>query len=229
MFTIHDNQLHAFDRPFAQQKRGKILSDLIEAGIGRVYEADRDIVVEDSIGNKTTIRFNEQYVPEKIIKPSGTAYGFTYDEEGRLIQFLLPGNESIEWKYENDLLTGIGLNQTKLVLEQNSVMYPDGSKIHCQYNEAGQLVEMTTRGGGCRKFDLLYKEDRIVYKNTDELGRVTLLESNEVGKIVKVIFPDGKTIEADFDEESQTEYIYFRNGAHSTICYNWGNYRGTFE
>ncbi len=58
-----------------------------------------------------------------------------------------------------------------------------------------------------------------MYKNTDELGRITEFESDGVGNIIKVIFPDGTTQQTVWDWNLQAERTILRNGSERIDYY----------
>jgi RHS repeat-associated protein len=162
-------------------------------------------------------------VPEKLIKPSGLAYGFEYDGEDRLVAFSLPGNEKVEWMYTNDLLVGIRMNGVTTSFEYDeaenvtAIVYPDTGKTKLYYNKAGMVVKITDKDDAVRTFETLVCNGKLMYREIDKLGRKIDYEMDTVGNVVAVVFPDNSKQEMIFGEASSVSGIVGRNNSVTSI------------
>lgn len=235
MLIIRKEQFDAFKIPFRKRARVNILHNIQDKEFHKVYEEGRNIVVEDSKGRQTRLHFAENFLPEKITKPSNTQYKLAFDEDDRLINFGFAGSEeSLRLTYQKELLTNILLNDDIITINYDEekriteIFYPDNKSVKFTYNQNNELIALTNRAGETKQFGTSYHNGRFIYSIRDSLGRDTLFERNNEGSIGKIVFPDGSTEETIFNEDIAAEITTLRNGVQR-ITYYEGVYPSRIE
>lgn len=227
MFVIKNSQLEAMKLPIRQQKRGQMLAQLRANGFNVKEGEGKDLVIEDSRGNKTRLVFDEKYTPQKIVKPSGLEYAFTFDSNDHLVKFSFPGNESIGFSYHDDLLKAILLNEGRIGLNYDDkgriteVISQDGKSYKIGYNVSAQVETITNRANETRRFDSAIKGSHLVHSMKDSLGRVTQVETDPTGEAGdKISFPDGTEQTSVYDDDLDALVTTLRSGAKVHTYYD---------
>ena len=213
--------------PIRQQKRGQMFAQLQANGFNVKEGEDKDLVIEDSRGNKTRLVFDEKYTPQKIVKPSGLEYAFTFDSNDHLVKFSFPGNESIGFNYQDDLLKAILLNEGRIELNYDDkgriteVISQDDKSYKIGYNVSAQVETITNRANETRRFDSAIKGSHLVHSMKDSLGRVTQVETDPMGEEGDTIrFPDGTEQTSVYDDDLDALVTTLRSGAKVHTYYD---------
>lgn len=213
--------------PIRQRKREQMLVQLRGNGFNVKEGEGKDLVIEDSRGNKTRLVFDEKYIPQKIVKPSGLEYAFTFDSNGHLVKFSFPGNESIGFSYHDDLLRAILLNEGRIGLNYDDkgriteVISQDDKSYKIGYNVSAQVETITNRANETRRFDSAIKGSHLVHSMKDSLGRVTQVETDPTGEAGdKIRFPDGTEQTSVYDDDLDALVTTLRSGAKVHTYYD---------
>ncbi len=227
MFVIKNSQLEAMKLPIRQRNRERMLAQLRANGFNVKEGEGKDLVIEDSRGNKTCLVFDEKYIPQKIVKPSGLEYAFTFDSNGHLVKFSFPGNESIGFSYHDDLLKAILLNEGRIGLNYDDkgriteVISQDDKSYKIGYNVSAQVETITNRANETRRFDSAIKGSHLVHSMKDSLGRVTQVETDPMGEDGdKISFPDGTEQTSVYDDDLDALVTTLRSGAKVHTYYD---------
>ncbi len=216
--------------PIRKRKREQMLAQLRANGFNVKEGEGRELVIEDSHGNKTRLIFDEKYVPQKIVKPSGLEYTFTFDADEHLTKFGFPGNEFIGFDYQDDLLKAILLNEGRIGLNYDDkgriteVISQDDKSYKISYNVSAQVESITNRANETRHFDSVVKDNHLVHSMKDSLGRVTQVKTDHVGDSGdKITFPDGTEQSSVYDENLDALVTTLRSGAKVLTYYEGTN------
>ncbi len=227
MFVIKKNQIEAFKRAIRKDKQGQMLSQLHAKGFSAKADESRDLIIEDSKGNKTKLVFDEDFRAKKIVKPSGLEYGFTYDDNDKLTKFSFPGNEAIGFGYQGEMLKSIEMQQGSVFInydEKNrlsEVLSQDGKGYRLTYDISAQLDTLTSRANEVKRFETSIKDNIQIHAQKDSLGKVTRVESDINGeKGDRVVFPDGSQQTTVYDENLEAVVTTLRSGAKVTSYYD---------
>jgi RHS repeat-associated protein len=100
-----------------------------------------------------------------------------------------------------------------------TVIAPDGSERHYEYDAQGNLVAYVDAGGGRTEFT--YQSGHYLRDIIDPRGvRVARNEYDDDGRLVAVIDADGNRIEYTHDIDGRVERVKDRNGGTTTYVYN---------
>ncbi len=229
LLVIKKHQIEAFKVPIRKQKRDQMLLQLMSNGYNAKEGEGKDLIIEDSRGNKTRLVFDENYNAKKIVKPSGLEYGFTFDGDDNLTKFSFPGNESIGFGYDGQLLKNILLNQDKITLNYDDknriaeVVSPDDKKYKIAYNISAQVESITNRANEVKRFETAIKDNHFIHSIKDSLGRVTKIETDPQGTGDKIFFPDGTSETTAYDENLEAFVTKLRNGNKMVTYYEGMN------
>lgn len=230
MLIIRKSQLEAFKVPVRKKNREAMLLQLQAKGYKAEEGEERDLIIKDSKGNKTRLVFNENYIAQKIVKPSGLEYGFGFDDDDHLTKFSFPGNETLGFSYQKDLLKSISLNNETIAIKHDEknrvteVVSPDLKKNKITYNKINSQVEsITNRANETKKFETTIKENRLLYTLKDSLGRATKIETDPMGSTDMITFPDGTQENTVYDEDQDVFVTTQRSGSKKLTYYEGVN------
>lgn len=227
MFVVRNSQIEAMKLPFRQRERGRMLEHLQARGFKAMEDGAHDLAIEDSRGNKTRLLFDERYIPQKIVKPSGLEYAFTFDNDDQLIKLSLPGNETIGFDYQEDLLRAVELNDGRIGLNYDDkgriteVISQDGKGYKIGYNVSAQVESITNRANETRRYESAIQGSHLVQSMKDSLGRLTQVETDPMGADGDTIrFPDGTEQTSIYDDDLDALVTTLRSGAKVHTYYD---------
>lgn len=232
MLVIKKKQFDAFKVPVRKKNREKMLLELKSKGYHAQEGENRDLIISDGKGNKTRFVFNENYVAQKIVKPTGLEYVFEFDDNDNLTTFSFPGNEYLGFSYQKDLLKSISLNKERIWLNYDEksrlteVITPDQKKNRITYNISNQVETVTNRANETKTFATAIKDNRLLYTLKDSLGRATQIDTDPMGSGDKITFPDGTSETTVYDEDLDAYVTTLRDGAKRVTYYDDINPRG---
>jgi RHS repeat-associated protein len=227
MFTISNRQIEALSALIRKRKRAEIYVQLSSNGYDVFEGEDNELYILNGKGKKTQIVFDKNYVPKKIVRPSGLEYTLSFDKEDNLIRISLPGNEIISFVYQDKLLAAIILNEnrTSLVYDGKGriceVILHDKKGYKISYNTAHQIETIINRANEKRQFSSGIKEGVLVHSIKDPLGRMTQIETEPLGSLKeRIIFPDGSKQTSIYDDNLDALVTTLRSGSRRYDYYD---------
>ncbi len=168
----------------------------------------------DADGVETTYEFDDRRLLTSMTNGLGHTWTYTYDDAGRLATEVSPlGNV---WTWEHD-------DAGRLVRS----ISPDGAEMSYVYDAEGRLVSSTDPTGATitNTYD---PTTGLLTSTTDQLGRTTSYEYDELAQLVAVETAGGSRTETDFGDLGrvvaerdpagrQTEYAYDAIGNTSEV------------
>jgi RHS repeat-associated protein len=220
MFTIRNQQIEAMKIPFRKRNREKMLAQLVSGGFNTVEGENNELIILDSRGNKTRLLFNENFVPQKIVKPSGLEYEIGFDSNDQLAKLNFPENESIRFQYQDELLIAILINDGRVGLNYDKkgriteVITQDQKGYKLSYNLSNQVESITNRANESRRYESSIKDNHIIHSYKDALGRMTKVANDHIGSTENAItFPDGTEQKSVYDKDAGALVTTLRSGA----------------
>jgi RHS repeat-associated protein len=187
--------------------------------------------VTDALGNTALYTYNAFDKLETTTSPLGRTSRASYDARGNLVSFVnaegvLTSMTRDELGRQIDFTNGAGETTTFLFASPadklpTTILHPDGTSRHLEYNFRGQVTRATDENGNELRFfydaagrmtsaidqegfatTLIY-DGQHVASVQDALGRVTRFEYDEAGRLVREIDPTGGTQGWEYDADNQ--------------------------
>lgn len=161
---------------------------------------------EDIKGHRTTYVYDREYSLLQVISPSGNTMDITMDDEFRITQMVQPDGGT--WTYEYDE-AGDLVSVTNPAGNERRYEYDDGHGMTAWYDENGNCVTKNTYDDRHRVVvqedangntaTLEYADGHTVM--TDNKGNVTTVYFDDLGRTIKVVYPDGSAEETAYDND----------------------------
>jgi RHS repeat-associated protein len=175
-----------------------------------VYDAlGRVVKVIDPKGYETSYQYDSLGNLMKEINPLGKEWNYQYDSIGRLVKSITPNGNTATYTYDNlDRIIKITLssadgNQTK--------------EITYAYDEVGNVLSVADDVG---KIEYKYDINDRVTERKDVFGNVVKYVYDTVGRLSKLIYPDGKAVEYFYDEDDNLIKVKDWAGRETTFEYD---------
>lgn len=219
MFKLRREHMEAFRPVTRAQLPHRVLADLQKQGV----RAERDpksgeVVATDARGFATRLAFYPDGLPARLTQPSGAAYQFEHNEQGRLAATTYPTGERLET--ERDARGNVREIRRPGLLSYNfehdandrplSARYPDGTAVRFAYHPEGPIESLIDRTGAETRYER--DADGRLQAIVDPLGRRTVYETESEGRLRAVVFPDGSRQEYAVDHERKAALITTRDG-----------------
>lgn len=171
-----------------------------------VYDpSGREVQCTDSLGNVSTIRFDENHLPVEetdalggvtcfeydecgrttaVVDPAGLRSEYHYDEHGNLVQLVRPDGSALAMSYD-------GADQLLTLADA------DGATWKQEWDERGLLIRQVSPTGAEQRFE--YTSDGFLSGYTDELGAHTRVRTDRLGQARGFIDPLGHATELSLD------------------------------
>lgn len=182
----------------------------------------------DRKGNTTSCEYDDRFLLEAILTPSGKEFPVTMDEEGKILEIGLPDGGVITYEYDGE---------DNLV----SVTNPEGDTRRYEYDEEHRMTAWYDENGSCIAANEYDEEARVILQtdaegnqaelsygsgctvSKDNRGSITRYYYDDRMRSTKIEYPDGSAVhksytednrlESETDEEGQTtRYTYDENG-----------------
>ena len=127
-----------------------------------------------------------------------------YDELGREIKIITPGNQVSETRYEGLKTTFINPKFQKRIIQKNvldqlvSVRDNEGNKIEYRYSPTGNMTEMIDPKGNVIQLEYDFYGNRIALHDPD-MGSY-FYAYNSIGELINQIDPKGNKVTLDYDQ-----------------------------
>ena len=204
---------------------GKLESVTKPGGESERYEYDKNgniTKITDALNHSTTLVYDCMDRVIEAINPLGHSKRFTYDALGNITRITDENGNETKYKYSltGDIIevtdalgTGTKYDYDKAgrltKLEQYRLIDPalaGAMQLELQAtsygrNKKGEVTAVHSPLGDTVKY--LYDGDGNVTSKTDEDGLETLYEYNLAGKLSKVMYADGKTVELSYNSLRQ--------------------------
>lgn len=193
------------------------------------YPERQETLITDSLGNTTTLQYDERQYPIVRIDPLGGVKSYQYDAQDRGCSEIDPAGNKTEWHYDERA------NIVKYVYPDNSSTNITYNKLNCatiisdrddkswlqEWNDKGQLIYQKTPLGrqnyfryddlgqltqviyGEQKNELAYDNFGFLTQLTDNLGRSTYFENNWRGHCISKTLANGDTTHYYYDDKQR--------------------------
>ena len=142
--------------------------------------------ITDAKGGDTYRQYNEDRDLILEIDPAGNTTKYNYDDSGNLISFEDADQNSTIFEYDN---------MSRLIAYTS----PEGMSMSWEYTD-GKLTKRTFSNGATSRYEY---DDKLLTTIVDNEGLKTALNWNNQFELKKVILPDGKTVEWQYDDLGQ--------------------------
>ena len=203
---------------------GLIKSVSLPCGETESYEYNKTgnvTKVTDTLGNATAMVYDSLGRVVETVNPLGFSKKFAYDAVGNITGVTDENGNTTQYKYSavGDVVEVIDPagNSTKYSYDQMSRLTSlelSNSRPHCERlakqsqqitiyerNKKGEVIAVTSPLGDIVKY--IYDKIGNVVSKLDEDGLETLYDYNLAGKISKVAYADGKTVEFGYNALKQ--------------------------
>ena len=156
---------------------------------------DRLVLTTDPYDKTITTTYNAQNLMASRTDASGVTTRYTYDAERRLATVVDGQNNAIGYVY--------GTNGAADSV-QSEIHYPTYKHEYFYNNLGYRTSQLTTLRDG-ERYLTLYKYDANgnIISSTDAAGRETRLSYDALHREIKVLLPDGNTVETRYNNRSQ--------------------------
>lgn len=182
----------------------------------------RIIKLIDPKGYETDYEYDVMGNLVKETNPLGNSWKYSYDLDGRLVKSQFPNGVIATYYYD-------ALNRlTKLCFQKDT----DSKSISYSYDEVGNLLSIEDDVGKITySYDI---NDRIIQRK-DVFGNIVKYKYDNAGRLVKLIYPDGKAVNYAYDDNNNlvqikdfkgniTEFEYDKNNNLIKTTYPNGYY-----
>jgi RHS repeat-associated protein len=169
----------------------------------------RMTVVENSLGHRTTYRFNELDQPLTIIDAQGGTKHYSYGLNGELLAETDEIGHITSYSYDGNgnCISVTNPDQTIRRLEYTTESLPQkridetGAEFTYEYDERGNIIATINPLGNRREYR--YTQAGDLAQASDPLGGVTKFKRNERGQIVELTTPLGAATRYGYDERGR--------------------------
>jgi len=143
----------------------------------------------DPKGYETKYNYNNIGELIRETNPLGNSWTYNYDLAGRLIKSSLPDGTKVTYTYD-------AINR----LSQIEFQKDNKSKyIYYSYDKIGNLLSVEDNVG-----DIRYNYDSMnrVVQRKDTFGNIVRYQYDSAGRLIKLIYPDGKAITYSYDADN---------------------------
>ena len=189
--------------------------------------AGNPVLIQDTMGGRTSITYNEFNLPSQVVDPAGGISTFVYDDRGNLTNSTDPLKRV--WKRTYD---GRGLPLTVIdpLAKTWSFTYnsaglpatstdPAGNQTAYTYNDAGNLIKVTLPGGSFH--EMTYDPGGNLLTRTDPMGFATTFAYDENGNPTSRTFqPTGAVTTFFYDAANHLTKIVSPTGGEATFMHN---------
>lgn len=141
--------------------------------------------ITDSLGHKTTIQFDERFLPINEIDALGGVTSFEYDEAGRTTAVVDPVGNKTEYEYDE---RG---NPTKFTM-------PDGAQLTLEYDADGQATKIIDANGFV--WEQKWDQRGLMIEKKSPLGSVFQYNYDATGSLRSFVDPRGAPTHYEIDE-----------------------------
>lgn len=201
----------------------KLIVEKDKEGNAINYEYDKDknltqTVISDIKGRKTILEHDEKERIKNIINPMSDSIRFAYDHRGNIISVTDPNGHTNRIEYDNN---------NNLISLHDAI----GNKWKQEFDQLSRLKSIIDPMG--HKVELAYNEDSFI-ECIASPESTTRFQTNEKGRLTKLIDPNGKFIEYFYDSKGKliqtgnslgmtTKYKYDYSGNLTSIIDAKGN------
>lgn len=191
------------------------LRPLLDSG-KRMEEKEDRILVTESHG-VTTLFDVEGRICERKARHAG-ALSFSYDEQGRLAEVRSTSGEALSFSYAatSAAETGESVSADAKAASERLIKIADhtGRSVELGY-QGDFLTQITDELGNPTYF--AYDGNGFLSAVTGAAGAVVLRnEYDDTGHVLRQIFPDGGTMQLDYDQEQNALHVTEQNGNQIT-------------
>jgi len=217
MFHFDEEQWNALQAAHHQKSAQRLECSLREQGFPATRDpAGGDLVVVDKRKLSTRLAFRKDGLPGKLIRPSGTAFGFEYNERRRLSAIVRPGGHRVEYRHDSTgRIAGVAWGgNPPYEIERDSrglpltTRFPDGKSLAFEYDDDARLTRLTDRSGAETRFERGPEGLEII----DPLGRRVAFKKTAQGALDSIHFPDGTREEFSYDPAAKIAQVRTRDG-----------------
>ncbi|NDJ57433.1 type IV secretion protein Rhs [Enterobacteriaceae bacterium 4M9] len=168
-------------------------------------DSSHELVVTDSLGHASILRFSEDRLPLCEIDPEGGVTFYLYDEYGLTTGVTAPGGGTTSWEYDDmgNVCSETAADDSKWTAawqDNHLTEYcaPDGGKWVFEYDASGNLTAVTDPSGVAQGF-----------------------QHDPLGQIIRQTYGAGNDVQFTYDRLGFVHCVTHRNGSRD--WYEWNN------